>query len=168
MEINDFGSINMSVPQKWREQNKHRKECQSSEQFGKKYTFSEEEKLMSCYARAYSTLNNIERNSVTFCALSTADIIQMVYGFSDIGVRTNFISNSILQHKPEFLDILEADTLVLLDVFVPQVLESVAKSSIKNIIITSLADGSGSNIRKKSKSSQNNALSEKGTSHCCM
>ena len=149
MEVKEFGSINMSVPQKWRELNNSRKENQSSEQFGRKYTFEEEEKLMSFYAKAYSAFNNIENNSVTICALSTADIIQMVYGLSDIGIRTNFISNSILKNKPEFLDALDADTLILLDVFVPQVLESVAKSRVKNVIITSLADGSGNKVSKK-------------------
>ena len=143
MEVNIFELADLSIYEKWKLSNRPHFDNQATEYLGAKTTFREEDALMNAYARAYMQFNNVNKDSaMTFCTLSTPRVIDMVYGQNKIGVRNNFISDGILAEDPKtFLDDADSETLLLLDMFVPDVIEAIANSKIKNLIIMSLADG---------------------------
>jgi long-chain acyl-CoA synthetase len=137
-----------SIYETWRECNKDNLDIPAIEYFGRQWTFREADEMIDGYARAFLALGIPEGRSVTFCVPTLPSTIFAFYALNKLGIRANFVSDALLRlDVREYTDGADADALFILDRFYSSVGADIAKTSLKNIIIVSLADDAPEQVR---------------------
>jgi long-chain acyl-CoA synthetase len=141
MNLKEIFSKENSIYETWRLCNAEHPDLPAIEYFGKQWTFKETDEMIDVYARAFMSMLPDKTKSVTFCVPTLPSTLFAFYALNKIGIRANFVSHTILPSDPkEHLDETDTEILVLLDGFFPAVATEIVKTSLKNIIIVSLAD----------------------------
>ncbi len=142
--------INGSIYDQWLHSNRKNFNVSGIEYFEKKVTFEDINKMIDVYARAFKSLRNNENSSVTICGPLIPSTIYSFYALNKLGVRVNFVSpNLIAVNGKKYIDDNETETLIILDRFYPSVVTELKKTSLKNVILTSLSDDVDLNLKEK-------------------
>jgi len=110
------------------------------EYFGKRKTFKQVDKIIDEFARSFISLNGHDRHSITYCIPSLPEGILSFYALNKMNIRANFVSYHFLQTDSDrYISDNESSTLIVFDKFYPLIKESLEKTDVKKIILTSVA-----------------------------
>jgi len=142
MDLKEIFSKDISIYETWRLCNAEHPDLPAIEYFGNQTTFKQTDEMIDVYARAFMSLLPDRTKSVTFCVPTLPSTLFAFYALNKIGIRANFVSHTILPSNPkEYIDESDTEVLVLFDGFFSTVTEGIAGTSLRKIVITSLADG---------------------------
>lgn len=150
MKKKELIDTKVSIYQNWINNNKEFINIPGLEYMGTQFTFSEIDEMFNVYAKAFNSLKNKKDSSITVCGLTIPSPIFALYGLNKLGEKVNIISSPLLaSNGKKYLDENNTETLILLDRFYPMVAEEIAKTNLKNVIITSLANDTNDVIKEK-------------------
>jgi acyl-coenzyme A synthetase/AMP-(fatty) acid ligase len=133
--------LDKSIYQNWHDANQENWDIPAIEYFGNQMTFAETDQGIDHYARSFRELQQNPESSVTFCVPTLPSMLMNFYALNKLGIRANFISDTLLiAGGPRYLDRANTETLIVLDKFYPSVAEAIARTSVKNVIVTSFSD----------------------------
>lgn len=93
--------------------------------------------MIDVYARAFKSLRNKKDSSITI----VPSTIFAFYALNKMGIRVNFVSNSVLMSSgKEYIDNNDTETLLILDKLYPSVAEELEKTNLKNIVVATLGN----------------------------
>jgi len=142
-------NTNISIYQNWFKQNGSFIDAPGIEYFGSQTTFAEIDKTIDVYARSFKSLRKKKDRSVTICSLLIPSTIYTVYALNKLGVRVNFVSNTMLMaNGKEFIDNNDTETLLILDRFYPGVAEELEKTDLENVIIAALGNDTNEQVKQ--------------------
>ncbi|MDR1688471.1 MAG: acyl--CoA ligase [Clostridiales bacterium] len=140
-------NTNISIYQNWISQNGILNGVPGIEYFGTQTTFTEIDKMIDVYARAFKVLRNKKDSSVTICSLLIPSTIYALYALNKLGIRVNFVSYELLNSDgKEYINNNDTETLILLDRFYPGVAEELSKTNLKNVIVAALGNDTNEQV----------------------
>ena len=140
-KINGIELYNINIFQNIMSWNQHNLDVPAFDYFGNKITYGQLPKLVDEYAKGFDSLG-IKKDSVITMTLPVSNEYYLsLFAFSNLGAISNnvnflFLRNDMAKYTLEK----NSDTIMILDIYLPLIVDQLKKSHIKNVILTSLSD----------------------------
>ena len=97
--------------------------------------------LVDVYARAFLELGITNGDVVTICTAGTLDTILYLAGLNKIGAVAQFVNQNYFKvNSRKYIDEVGSPLLICLDRFYPAIKESIARTNVKTILLTSISE----------------------------
>jgi long-chain acyl-CoA synthetase len=134
-------NTNQSIYQAWQTANKDNRDIPAIEYFGNVTTYSQMDQEIDKYTRCFKQLGQETNSSVSFIVPTLPSTLFAFYALNKLGITAGFISKELLIYGgAQHIQDAQAETVIVLDQFYPEVAKSLAETNVKNVIITSLSD----------------------------
>ena len=98
-------------------------------------------KAVDVYARAFKELGVQEKDVVTLCTAGTLDTLLNFFALNKIGAVTQLVNPNFFKYdSKKYINQLNSKLLICLDRFYPTLKDSIAKTNVKKIILSSLSE----------------------------
>ena len=133
--------VNQSIYQAWKENNKEYWDTFAIDYFGNQFSYRQMDEMIDDYCRAFHALGLTSKSTIAFCSLSLVSTLVGFLAANKMGIRTTFIAAALLVANPiGTINAPEVEAIFVLDKFLPVVAETLSHTTIKHIIVTSVAD----------------------------
>lgn len=139
--INGIDIYNINTFENIMSWNQHNLDTTALEYFGNKITYGQLPKVVEEYAKGFDSLG-IKKDSVVTMSLPVSnEYILSLFATCNMGAISNnvnflFLRNDLARYTLEK----NSDTLIILDVYLPLIIDQIKNSGVKNVILTSLND----------------------------
>lgn len=139
--INGIELYNLNVFQNIMSWNQHNLDIPALDYFGNKITYGELPFEVDAYAKGFKKLGIDEKTIVTMSLPVSNEYIISLFATCNLGAISNnvnflFLRNNLAKYTLEK----NSDTLIILDVYLPLIIDQIKNSGLKKIILTSLLD----------------------------
>ena len=139
--VNDISIYNMNVYDNIMSWNQHNLEVPAIDYFGNVITFGELPTHVKTYVNGLKSLGIKENDVITLCMPVSTENILALLASSNLGTISNSPNFLFLRNDfHTYTDRKNSKTLIILDAYLPFVIDSLESSNVKNVIITSLSD----------------------------
>lgn len=140
-EINTIGIYNMSLVDNILSFTKNIPDVVAIDYFGNEITYGELPEHIRQYANGFKALGVKEGDVVTMCqAVSTENILSLL-ALNAIGAIANNPNFLFLRHNPKtYLKEKNSKVLVILDAYLPFVIDDLEECGVEKVIVTSIGD----------------------------
>ena len=125
-----------------KERNKNNGKVVAGEYFGNKFTYDETFKMIEEYKKAFLSLDGYNSSTITLATPSIISSVNALYGALDANKIVNCFSPGFLYaYTDKYIKDFDSKTIFILDSFLNEdFINKIAKSGVKNVIITSVTD----------------------------
>ncbi len=139
--INGIDLYNINTFQNIMSWNQHNLNTTALEYFGNKITYGQLPKVVAEYAKGFDSLGIKKDSVVTMSMPVSNEYILSLFATCNLGVISNnvnflFLRNDLARYTLKK----NSHTLIILDVYLPLIVDKIRNANIKNVILTSLND----------------------------
>ena len=139
--INGIDLYNINTFQNIMSWNQHNLNTTALEYFGNKITYGQLPKVVAEYAKGFDSLGIKKDSVVTMSMPVSNEYILSLFATCNLGVISNnvnflFLRNDLARYTLKK----NSHTLIILDIYLPVIVDKLRNANIKNVILTSLND----------------------------
>lgn len=139
--VNGIELYNINVFQNIMSWNQHNLDIPALDYFGNIITYGDLPKEVDTYAKGFKKLGIDEKSIVTMSLPVCNEYIISLFATTNIGAISNnvnflFLRNNLARYTLEK----KSDTLIILDAYLPLIIDQIKNSGLKQVILTSLLD----------------------------
>lgn len=139
--VNNTDIYNLSVFENIMSWNQENLDTPAIDYYGTVITYGELPDKVNEYVCGLRALGVTEKSAVTLCLPVSIENMLLLFALNCIGAITNNVNYLFLKSDCDLYTKQKgSDTLVILDAYLPQIVDYLESSNIKNVIITNLTD----------------------------
>ena len=139
--VNDTKIYNINVFENIMSWNQENLDGAAFDYYGTVIMYGELPEIVNEYVCGLESIGLSDKNVVTLCLPVSIENMVMLFALNCIGAIANNVNYLFLKSDFDLYTRQKgSDTLVILDAYLPEVVDFLEKSEIKNVIVTSLLD----------------------------